>query len=103
MPAIISVATWRPLPGKIQEFMTVVAAAKKIHERLGGRVRVFTSQFGGVPSTVLYAIEVDSWNAFGAFGEKVSADKEWLALWAAGAASPTAELVSNSTAVEAVV
>ncbi len=96
MAAVLNVAVWRPHNGKMQEFMANVATAKKIHERLGGKVRVRATQFGGVPMAVSYAIEHPSFAAFGAFGEKMSTDNEWVAFWGAALANPSAELVSNS-------
>ncbi len=100
MPKVMSLATWRPHDGKTQDFVAGVGVAKKIHERLGGRVRVVTTQFGGAPSALMYAIEHDSWTAFGTFGEKLAGDSEWLALIAAAQANPLAELVSHAVSVE---
>jgi hypothetical protein len=100
MPNVLSVATWRPHDGKTQAFVAGCGVAKKIHERLGGRVRVLTTQFGGAPLTLVYGIEHDSWAAFGTFGEKLAADSDWLALMAAAQADPLAELVSHNVSVE---
>ena len=38
MAAIVQVNTWRVRAGRLQEFMATTASAKKIHERLGGKV-----------------------------------------------------------------
>jgi hypothetical protein len=103
MSNILSVATWRPHDGKTQEFVAGVGVAKKIHERLGGRVRVLTTQFGGSPLTLVYGIDHDSWAAFGTFGEKLASDSEWLALTAQAQANPLAELVSHSVSFEVAV
>ena len=48
-----SVSIWRARDGKLAEFMGNVAQAKKIHERLGGKVRVSQTLFGGQPATVV--------------------------------------------------
>lgn len=103
MPAIISVHIWRPAPGQQQTFLAGAAAAKKIHERLGGKVRLRATQFGGSPMSYVYAVEYDSWAAFGAFGAAVEADAEWQAFWQAAQANPTSELVSSAVMVEVAV
>jgi hypothetical protein len=101
MATVASVHIWRPLPGKFQEFMAIVGKAKKIHERLGGHVRVRSTQFGGTPSSVIYAIEhAGGWSAFGAFTEKLATDSEWLSLGQSAQANPTAELASSAVTVE---
>ena len=102
MPAVLVVNVWRPRAGRLQDFMAVVTKARKIHHRLGAKVRVFNAQFGGQPFTTLYTTEhVDS-NAFGAFGGKLDTDPEWLALlneWLNNR-EPPADLVETRVNVE---
>jgi hypothetical protein len=102
MAAVASVAVWRPRPGRLQDFMGVVMRAKKIHQRLGGKVRVWNSQFGGEPLSVGYVIETPDWKAFGEFGAKLEADSEWLALVAewTSAREPAADLIRDQVSVE---
>ncbi len=102
MAAIASVAVWRPRPGRLQDFMGVVVRAKKIHERLRGKVRVWNSQFGGEPLSVGYVIEHPDWKTFGEFGAKLEADPEWLALVAEWGSmrEPPAELIRDQVSVE---
>lgn len=101
MAAIAQVGTWRPREGHVQEFMANVTIAKKIHERLGAKVRVWQNVFGGQPMTVGYVIEHTGWDAFGKFGAKLEADPEWQNFWTKALANPTAELLQNSVVVEA--
>ena len=76
--ALIQVAQFRMVPGKAQEFMTNVAAAKKIHERLGGQVRVWTTVVAGPNSGMVnYIIEHKDWASYAAFNEKLATDSEW--------------------------
>jgi hypothetical protein len=100
MTAVASVATWRPRAGKVQEFVASAATAKKIHERLGAKVRMWSSNFGGQPMTMGYVMEHRSWAAFGEFAEKMEKDNEWQVFWAGAAANPTADLVQNSVVSE---
>lgn len=100
MAAVASISLWRPLDGKLQEFVKRVATAKKIHERLGGKVRVWQNNFGGQPMSVGYVVEHDGWAAFGKFAEKMEADAEWQKFWADALSHPAATLLQNSIAVE---
>jgi NIPSNAP protein len=100
MPAVVSIRVWQPHSGRLQDFTARVARAKRIHERLRGKVRVFNSHFGGVPLSVCYIIEHPDWKAFGEFRATVEADAEWLALVAENTRDPTADLISSQVLVE---
>ncbi len=98
--AISQVATWRPREGHVQEFMVNVFTAKKIHERLGAKVRVWQTAIGGQPMSVGYVIEHVGWEAFGKFGAKLEADAEWTNFWTKALANPTGALVQSSVVTE---
>ena len=102
MPTVLVVNVWRARPGRFQDFLAVCTRARKIHHRLGAKVRVFNAQFGGQPFTTLYTTEhVDS-NAFGAFGAQLDADPEWLSLvneWL-GNREPPADLIESRVNIE---
>lgn len=92
-------------PGRNQDFMSLVAEAKKIHERLGGKVRVWTATAAG-PNTgnVTYVIEYANLAGYAAFSEKLQADKEWQAFAAkAFSANPTSRVLGMSLVTEATV
>jgi len=95
MAAITVVAVWRPRDGRVQEFSAKVVTAKKIHERLGAKVRVHQSAIGGEPNAVHYVMEHASREDFGKFGEEMAADSEWLQFWGDAATDPTADLLQN--------
>ena len=103
MVAVAQVAQFRIIQGKNQEFNANVAEAKKIHERHGGRVRVWQATAAG-PNTglVSYVIEHDDLAAYASFAAKLAADSEWLAF--AGktlqSANPTGALISATLATE---
>jgi hypothetical protein len=101
MAAVATIATWRPRDGKLQDFIARVATAKKIHERLGAKVRVWQTAIGGEPFALGYVIEHESWTAFGKFGEKMEADSEWQTFWADATAHPSGDLIQNSVVTEA--
>ena len=77
--AVAQVAQFRIVPGRNEEFTKNVAAAKKMHERHGGRVRVWTALAAG-PNTgiVSYVIEHDDLAAYADFAAKLTADPEWV-------------------------
>ncbi len=101
MAAVAQVASWRPRDGHLQEFMANVATARKIHERLGAKVRVWQTLFGGQAMTIGYVIEHAGWEAFGKFGAKLEADPEWQEFWGKAALHPTGDLLQNSVVTEA--
>lgn len=101
MAAIAQVATWRARDGHIPEFIAKVATAKKIHERLGAKVRVWQSAIGGQPMSIGYVIEHASWADFGKFAEKLEKDTEWQSFWADAIAHPTADMLQSSLVTEA--
>lgn len=101
MSAVAQVAFWRARDGHLQEFLGNVASARKIHERLGAKVRVWQSTFGGQPMSLVYVIEHAGWEAFGKFGAKLESDAEWQNFWQKALANPTAELLQNSVISEA--
>jgi hypothetical protein len=96
--AVISVNIWRVRPGRLQEVLGYVGEARKIHERLGGRVRTWQPIIGGEPNTFSYVIEYEDIAAYGNFTNKVLADGEWQSFLQrlVGNTDPGAELVSSS-------
>jgi hypothetical protein len=76
--AILQVTQFRIVPGRNQEFNENVAKAKKIHERMGGQVRVWAAVVAG-PNTglVTYSIQHADWASYAKFNEKLPADAEW--------------------------
>jgi NIPSNAP len=97
---VASVATWRPRDGKLAEFMANVSQAKKIHERLGGSVRIWQTMFGAEMMTLGYVIEFKDMAAFAAFNAKLDGDSEWQEFWIGALAQPSADFLANSLVVE---
>jgi Trp operon repressor len=99
--AVVQVATWSVEQGRMQDFLTNAATAKKIHERLGARVRVLQSFLAGEASgRVAYVIECADIAEWGSWTQKQQTDPEWQAFVAGvlSAPDPGARLVSNSLA-----
>ena len=100
MAAVANVNIWRAKEGRAQDFIAKVATAKKIHERLGGRVRVWQTAIGGRAQTIGYVVEHASWEEFGKFGAAMEGDNEWQQFWADALLDPTAEILESSVIAE---
>ncbi len=94
--AVVSVITFRPLPGRLPEFLGSLPEAKKIHERLGARIRVLQAGPGPRPRTITYVQEFDDMVKYGEFAEKLNVDQEWQAFVAKVGADPPFEIVESS-------
>ena len=95
--AVVSVFSWRPLPGRLPEFLGTLSEGKKIHERLGARVRALQAGAGPRPGTITYILEFDDMVKYGEFAVKLETDQEWQALGAKIGEAP-AELVEQGLA-----
>ena len=98
---VATIAVWKPPVQRLQDFLAVCSEAKRIQEKLGCEVKVWTSGFGGEPGTVAYVGEFEDLARLGEFQSKVESDVEWQALVARFAADPPAELIQNSLVNEA--
>ncbi len=96
--AVVSVITFRPLPGRLPEFLGSLPEAKKIHERLGARIRVLQAGPGPRPRTITYVQEFDDMVKYGEFAEKLTVDQEWQAYFAKFWSDPSVELVEQGLA-----
>lgn len=97
---VVSVFTWKIAQGRLQEALGMSETAKKIHERLGATVGTLVPLVGGDPNTLLYTLEHEDIEAFGAFNKKLLADPEWnqlfMAINAAIQENPGTELISTT-------
>jgi hypothetical protein len=94
--AVITVNVWRPKDGRAAEFVAQLSQAKKIHERLGGTVRILQLTSGPNPFSINYAVEHADGAAFGTFIDKLGADAEWQEFWAKALVDPTADPIGSS-------
>ncbi len=102
--SVVQITNWRITAGRNVDFLALVSEAKKIHERLGGRVRVRQATFAGENAgRVAYVIEHDDMMALASFGQKMQADSEWQAfVTKAFGPNPSATLMSNAIATDVV-
>jgi hypothetical protein len=85
---IVATAVWQPERGRQPALGAAVATARRIHERLGGRVAVWEPIVGGRPESVTYTVEFDDMAGWGRFADRLAADPEWTAFWAATTSGP---------------
>ena len=77
--AVNHLTTWQVKPGSLPEVVARMGAAKKIHERLGGKVRAWQLTTAGVNvGRVAYALRFADYPALASFAKKAAADAEWL-------------------------
>lgn len=96
--AVIAVTAWQINPGRGQQFISNVVEAKKIHERLGARVRVVQGGPGPRPGAVTYLLEFDDMVKYGEFVQKMAADAEWQAFWTRAQSDPSGEILEQGLA-----
>ena len=94
---IIHSVIWLPAPGRQADTVAAFAAAKKIHESYGAKVRGFSNLVAGTNSGRLaYTLRHNDWAAFAKFGQALQADAAWQALWASlQGANPVATMETN--------
>lgn len=96
---VILATQWRPMPGRLMEFMGHVAAAMPHIARMGGLARTMQSLIGAHPMTVLVTTAFADMDAYGAYADKTASDQEWQEFWAGVMADPTAELIRSGVYV----
>ncbi len=103
MLAVATVTTWKAVPGKRNEVIQQFKEAKAIHERLGGRVRMWASGMAGPNfGTLTHVIVLDDMAALAKFGEKAQAGPAWLKMVPSLYSDSPGTIVSHSQAVEIV-
>ena len=98
---VATVTTWKAAPGKRDELLKLFKEAKAIHERLGGRVRMWAAGMAGPNfGTLTYVIEHADLAALATFSEKSLADPAWQKLVPALFSDSPGSIVSHSQATE---
>jgi hypothetical protein len=93
--AVFAIHSFRPVPGRAGDLIGSMATAKKILERNGARIFVWSPVAGGDAGTLTF---VDAYGSAGDYGRTMDAlgkDQEWLAFWAGVMADPSGINVEN--------
>lgn len=88
---------WRPLAGKLPQFVEHVTGAKAHLERLGGTVRILQSIMNSHPMTFTVSVTFEDLAHLAEHSEKLAADEQWAAYWSDVMINPTADLVRTGT------
>jgi hypothetical protein len=89
------VSMLRPLPNRLDDFISRLAESKKIMERNGAKVSFHRVIAGSEPEGVLFVSQVADWDAWAKCAAKMAADSEWAALDRKSADDPAAQIVSG--------
>ena len=89
--ALAQVATWRPRPGRYEDFIKVCNQARKLHQGLGAQVRIWQAQVGNNAGAVIYVIHQANGGTYGQFIDKLNGDTGWQQLVASFQKDPPAE------------
>lgn len=100
---VLGTTVWRVRPGKTEDFLANAASAKKVLERLGGRVRVINQAVGTNAPSMIFIVESPDWKAYGDLQAKMQADSEWQDFFAqaiANNANPSADLIATGLSTD---
>jgi hypothetical protein len=94
--AIAQVRVIRPRPARRQDLLNTLTRTKRLHERCGGKVRLFEPATGPNVGAVLQVIETSDWKAYGDYRTKIQADPDFRAVMAEIQSNrdPVADIVS---------
>jgi len=101
--AVAVVTQFHVTQGRRAQFIKEAGEAKPMHERLGGRVRMYAATAAGANTGMLtYVVEFDDMADYAAWVQKAQTDQPWQALLARtlGSADPSAKAASQSLLVE---
>jgi hypothetical protein len=101
--AVIQTTLWDAAAGRTAEAVAHMAQAKRIHQRLGGKVRALQIQLGGTTAQrLVYSLHYENMSAYASMGAALAADSEWIMFQQTvlGSPSPSATLVSNALSRE---
>jgi hypothetical protein len=97
--AYATVTQWKANPGRAAELLEGARAAAKVHQRLGGRVRMFQSQLSGQQAGILnFMVEFDDMASLATWWEQLAVDTEYVAVLNKyiNVPNPVGTMLSNS-------
>ena len=78
---VATATTWKAAPGALEELLKLFAEWKTMHERHGGRVRMWSYSLSGTDfGNLVYMVEFDGLEAYAHWTTEVQADPEWRRL-----------------------
>lgn len=93
--SISQVTLMRPLPNRLDDFISRMQAAKSIFEKAGATVHTYSTVAGSEGSGVVFSSTVDDWDAWAKAAKATSANKDFENLQRESANDPAAEVLSS--------
>lgn len=100
---VLATTVWKVRPGKMQDFLANVASARKILERLGGRVRAVNQAIGTNAPCIIFVLESPDWKAYGDLQAKMETDSEWQKFFSKAVLDnrdPSADLIGTGLSTD---
>ena len=85
----------RPLPNRLDDFLSRLDKAKTLFEKSGADVHFYRTVAGSDPNAVLFTSTVDDWDAWAKAAKATEGSAEYLAFERESANDPAAEIVSS--------
>jgi hypothetical protein len=98
--AISQVTVLRPLPNRLEDFLSHLQTAKSIFEKSGATVHFHRTVAGSEPNAVLLTSTVADWGAWAKAAKAVEGNADYQAFERQTANDPAAEVVSSGIVEE---
>ena len=85
----------RPLPNKLDEFISRLAKSKTLYEQNGSRVSFYRTVAGPAPNAVLIVSTVDDWDQWSKAASAIENNADFAAIQREHAADPAAEVLAT--------
>ncbi len=93
--AISQATLLRPLPNRLDDFISRLQTAKSIFEKNGATVRCYRTVAGSDGNAVLFTSTVDDWDAWAKAAKATEGNADFQAFERLAANDPAAEVVSS--------
>lgn len=93
--SISQVTLLRPLPNRLDDFISRLGTAKSLFEKSGATVHFYRTVAGSEPNAVLFTSTVDDWDAWAKAAKATEGGAEYMAFERESANDPAAEIVSS--------
>ena len=93
--AISQVTLLRPLPNRLDDFISRLQTAKSIFEKGGAKVHYYRTVAGAEPNAVLFTSTVDDWDAWAKAAKATEGNADYQTFERESANDPAGEVVSS--------
>jgi hypothetical protein len=92
---ISQVTLLRPLPNRLDDFISRLETAKSIFEKSGATVHFYRTVAGSEANAVLFTSTVDNWDAWAKAAKATEGNADYQAFERESANDPAAEIVTS--------